>query len=478
MATPSKTMAETLSENAAEIPPPGQQMAPRSSQRQYNSSGARNSNYRRDSRGYNSYRGHSHRPREDGRTQDYYGGSNRRNDSYHTNRERRDVVNEERNNDGQETVTTDRAELKEEEDQKAQTSSITRTFRKVYDWKNHESKRYRDGAPRHRYTHDSQELSDRQSEEIRRLKEELSAVKLKQTETDQLLLERTAELSSAQTFLGNADRISLAEVGNMVELLNAEILQTAAFIADSLTYEAARHTREDQHEINGGFNEVGRLVGSDLPRILFERITEPKLDPVTAQITLQAGLVAACTLIIRQQDSQPVLHDTYNAIRESKGQTIAGRWRALAYEYMKPSEEGKQDKDMNWMLDILRNLLTSIGWSLRGPDAHVPTKYKEKLMGVVESALKLQVICRRDVTSADLMPNIISSNSPFDNTRMTYAYGEENDINTDERVICTVEMGLGCGKMVVSNKADEAREETSVILKPKVALTSTFTMKN
>jgi len=73
-----------------------------------------------------------------------------------------------------------------------------------------------------------------QSSQLQHTRTTLAQADADHATTRRLLVERTAELDGAQAFLNQADNVSGADVIAMVDALNAEILQNAAFMADSL----------------------------------------------------------------------------------------------------------------------------------------------------------------------------------------------------------------------------------------------------
>lgn len=154
---------------------------------------------------------------------------------------------------------------------------------------------------------------------------EIERVRTERDQLDQLLKERTAELSSAQTFLGKADSISVTEVSKMVELLNAEVLQASALVADSLSQrKMTKDDKADQALLNDALGAVKPFIGPRLQAMLLADIVDPdaRFDPTLAQIILQSGLINACALVIKgwnppDRESFSNLEKLYNAIRSS-----------------------------------------------------------------------------------------------------------------------------------------------------------------
>jgi len=164
-----------------------------------------------------------------------------------------------------------------------------------------------------------------QAAAIHELKAQLARAQVERDQLDQLLKERTAELSSAQAFLGKADSISVTEVSKMVELLNAEVQQVSAHIADSLTQrKGSKDDQADQAELKRALNEVKPYIGPRLQSLLLVDITDGQIrfDQTLSQIVLQAGLISACARVIKEWnppawESRSNVENIYNAIRSS-----------------------------------------------------------------------------------------------------------------------------------------------------------------
>jgi hypothetical protein len=121
------------------------------------------------------------------------------------------------------------------------------------------------------------------------LKDECLRSMNRQTEMSHLLETRTSELKGAQTFLTTADSHSGNEVIGMVERLNTEILQTAAFMADSFVVDyigESQFASEDMIEL---LEWAKCLFGSKMVWLL--RSSDHNEDPTLIQTALQAVMV-------------------------------------------------------------------------------------------------------------------------------------------------------------------------------------------
>jgi hypothetical protein len=136
-----------------------------------------------------------------------------------------------------------------------------------------------------------EESNRRQSEQLHVIKEELRRAEAQHAQTRHLLEERTMELKGAQRFLTQTDSLSGAEVISMAESLNAEILQAAAYMADSLEFSYRQITNVRAYEESC---ERGRgVLGRPIMQVLRSRRgqNEMDLDPTPVQIALQITMV-------------------------------------------------------------------------------------------------------------------------------------------------------------------------------------------
>ncbi|KAF8331237.1 hypothetical protein F5887DRAFT_833783, partial [Amanita rubescens] len=312
---------------------------------------------------------------------------------------------------------------------------------------------------------------------IDELKAQLARAQGERDQLDQLLKERTAELSSAQAFLGKADSISVTEVSKMIELLNAEVQQVSAHIADSLTQrKGSKDDQADQAELKRALNEVKPYIGPRLQSVLLLDITDKQIrfDQTLSQIVLQAGLINACARVIKEWnppawESRSNVENIYNSIRSSSGQAIAGRWRALARTYIEAGGENNiRVKSTEFLKLVLRDLLIAIGWAARGPHVPTPPQFEERIDIIAKKAIEVQQVIGKGITSADLCAHGIPSEEWFhpDSAIDAYEEGKEGP------VLCTLELGLQSEKIVAPGNAGTEQRENATILKPKVVLVS------
>ncbi|KIL60618.1 hypothetical protein M378DRAFT_26470 [Amanita muscaria Koide BX008] len=296
------------------------------------------------------------------------------------------------------------------------------------------------------------------SDEIKQVRDELRHVKTKYQQTNQLLQERSEELSTAQQFLGKADSMSPTEVLRLVETLNAEIAHQSNFIT---------------------FWGLRDLLGPWLYDNLWHRMKDPNLhyDDLLTQLTLQMGLTNACKSIINHWDP-PFWNDgeifdrVYGDMGRKVGQVVAGKWRALSSTHLGVDHNANKE----YLRGILLKLIIAVSGSVQSENS-LPPDLMTKVDDITRKTLDIHKHVRSSFTSMDLEVYSIPCGTPFDASQMEDADGPnaggkgkaEND-NRRDKVICTREMGLRCRKRVTSGKQGEVRDETGVILKSKVVL--------
>ena len=133
-------------------------------------------------------------------------------------------------------------------------------------------------------------------DQLTSLSTQLDGVKAEHQQTLQLLEAKMSALKGIQVFLTKEDVFSGADVIAMVDALNAEILQLAAFMADRLD--------DKQKDLNAAAEEVKaravRSLGEPLVHMLgnVPLQTNPDQDPMRLQIALQVSLIYSCNQII------------------------------------------------------------------------------------------------------------------------------------------------------------------------------------
>lgn len=145
-----------------------------------------------------------------------------------------------------------------------------------------------------RRSRDLEARLERQSEELRMTVNQLRQVEALRQQTLELLEAKASELRGAQVFMSKEDSLSGADIIGMVKSLNAEILQVAAFMADSLEDLGT----PQMGEVEATHAQSAVSLGKYILRALRSRQGGTEVDPMPVQIALQASLVNACKRIV------------------------------------------------------------------------------------------------------------------------------------------------------------------------------------
>jgi len=122
---------------------------------------------------------------------------------------------------------------------------------------------------------------------------------------------------------------------------------------------------------------------------------------------------------------------------------------------------------MTDMTDNLICILKTCGW--RGEDEKSPSanvkKIQKYLSSIEEAVAKLKAATMEGITSADVLPYVVASETSFEPLHMINAYPSRTE-SKGEPVLCTTDIGL---KSLVTKRV---RQE--ILLRPKVVLVSAF----
>src|ERR1700722_3888066 len=141
---------------------------------------------------------------------------------------------------------------------------------------------------RHQYRLQADQLQ-RLSVDLKAATEESRHLRLQLGQTLELLKTRTAELQGAQAFLTKADSLSCEDVRTMVQGLNTEVFQTAAFMADSFVFQRKEEGGEESAEMMEAFAQVNGIIGERMTHLL--RSLEHNDDPMLIQIAFQIAML-------------------------------------------------------------------------------------------------------------------------------------------------------------------------------------------
>ncbi|RDB20570.1 hypothetical protein Hypma_012274 [Hypsizygus marmoreus] len=313
----------------------------------------------------------------------------------------------------------------------------------------------------------------RQTSELQLIKGELRRVEAEYVVTRQLLDERTTELKAAHTFINQADSLSGADVISMVSSLNAEILQCAAFVADSSDF--SHGPTQTEANILQARENATQVLGEDIVDALFSQrpADAADFDPTRVQIALQVCMASYCSRVIQDWSvnggKSTWLAEVYSRLWDAETQPVAGRWRSMTRAYIK----GKQDSDnmLTRLVHALADIMVVAGCSLEDAYSNAfYARFQERLSMVVDLTIRLRTAIGENITSMDLLPYIFDPRTDFDPNLMADTYEDERDSDrshrVNEKVAGTTELGL------MRRTKGQAGFVDSVLLKPKIILYS------
>lgn len=171
-----------------------------------------------------------------------------------------------------------------------------------------------------------QSKNRRLEEEVRSLKEKFRSSEDKNSQTTTLLQSRTADLRAAEAFLTTANQYSGSDIINMVQILNAEIFQAAAYMAELLEDPSTVAAEEDRKRVlqkySRSLEEARPEVGESLFTYCAGRGTKIRSEPLPLQLALQSLFSRWCAVRINRFSSGDFNGDLlrlYQEIQKSGG---------------------------------------------------------------------------------------------------------------------------------------------------------------
>ncbi|EDR07864.1 uncharacterized protein LACBIDRAFT_298121 [Laccaria bicolor S238N-H82] len=329
----------------------------------------------------------------------------------------------------------------------------------------------------HRQGQSSEAKIRQQTADINALREQLRRAEANNSQTTQFLDVQTAELKGAQVLSSKADSFAEPDLIKMVESLNYEMFQGAAFMSEGLEFDeaAGRNAR-----LNAQTTERAEIL---LGSVMFSQLLAkpPTVDPLPLQLALQSVMILRCRQIIQSLcpmeygDHNDFLRKIYAGIQASEEQVVAGRWRAMTQALLRPSRSYA-----SYIAEDLVNVLIVCGkLSTSNSEYQVIIQDIKHRMSLLEkAALQLKVALKEGVTSVDIEPFYILTGARYDPTNMDDAYGDSRKESRNRRdgegIMCTTDMGL---RRVLTKRSVDGQVQSyyDVILKPKVVLASSLT---
>ncbi|KIL61941.1 hypothetical protein M378DRAFT_13152 [Amanita muscaria Koide BX008] len=256
------------------------------------------------------------------------------------------------------------------------------------------------------------------------------------------------------------------EVVMLLDILNSEVYQAAACIADLL------ETRSQLPMTSGpGGAEESRLtkvIGKGLTEVLKARTIEGAyFDPLIVQVAIQMCMNHCCAKIIRSWcpgmwNYSDFLSTLYTGIRATEDSATANKWRAVTHAQFRQNENTKTSMT-HFLIEHLMSLLTFIGL----PDSSkswVTELLEERCPIIVGPALHINNAIFEDAGSDRLDIVLVRPDELFDTFTMENSFGRNGE--TGEVVVATADLGF---RRIAGDYL-----AVSHLVKPKVVLSSAF----
>ncbi|KZP25911.1 hypothetical protein FIBSPDRAFT_733137 [Athelia psychrophila] len=314
-------------------------------------------------------------------------------------------------------------------------------------------------------------MTQDREEEAKTLRVEMASVRGQLEGALKLLDDRTRELKGARPFMTKTDSLSGAEAIGLVQALNADIFQLAAFMSDSFQA-ATTETPADEEAYR-------RMEGHFGDQLLGSLTSWPHADdPTVLQMALQCYLVQTSRKITSSwtfDETSPVLSKLYDQVRNSEDQAVAGRWRALSRSHLRHMTTGGRDT----LSGIREYICGGLGDILVGAKCQLSPlgvvevltgRFGDRIYAIIDAAFNINRILGEEITSGDFEIVTCQGGGTFDPTAMEDAASDVPLHDESGTVLCTTEMGLRRESWEV--KGGRRVKEITLLLKPKVALES------
>ncbi|KAL1673472.1 hypothetical protein EV122DRAFT_222582 [Schizophyllum commune] len=262
----------------------------------------------------------------------------------------------------------------------------------------------------------------------------------------QLLDARTAELASAQAFMGPADALSERDVANEVEALNEEIFQLSSLLAEGVQFVAP-----DERSASAQAS-VRKRIGGAICGMLTS-------DDEGARLTaLQLALQAIATRWVQQRVKNWSCID--------KEPAVARRWKVVTLKSTLASEKKGLNELSASLQDALITVFLASGCIPREAEkgAAMLQAFGESIDSVVRLFHQLRFDVNIGVTSSELRTVVPRPDSRYDGCTME---AEDADQKHEGG-------SVGCGLTLGLVRVSEGSEGHTLV-KPKVIHAASFT---
>ncbi|PFH47366.1 hypothetical protein AMATHDRAFT_6808 [Amanita thiersii Skay4041] len=298
---------------------------------------------------------------------------------------------------------------------------------------------------------DNEHLKSKHSKEVQYLRDELGTANHKQVELRKLVDMQASELSTAREFTFMVDNVAAADITRIVQELNAANFQAAMQFLSILPLEADDGSDVDHQFIDQLRDRATHAVGRRLIEIAAQ---SKETDESFLILAFQSVLAYICHSAITSwmygsHNEAGLLNATYERIRDSEQQAVAGRWRALTNKQI-TSLAGRRTNDAI-RRDIIWGLvgiLIAVGWEVNPQSARAAVVAElddavEEIMGVIS---RISKAIREDFISEDLQVVCAAGGATYDPSTMEVEEGGMPKKGPKDKyvpkVLATSELGL------------------------------------
>ncbi|KAF7300443.1 hypothetical protein HMN09_00928000 [Mycena chlorophos] len=295
----------------------------------------------------------------------------------------------------------------------------------------------------------------------------------------------STELSILRAQLPPPDRLTDQAVLVLVQALNTEIRDSAAFFADAFEFED-KTVPSPEGEVDYTTPEMAEIVerateilGADMVALL--RSTSHHADASLVRLAVQGGCVEYArwmsgSWFFEDPEDEQLLADIYARVRADAAlsQADAGRWRAVTHAHVQELIHDDTGPALGeYFVDALVNVLLAAGFRSSAAALHSLIsergEFQERIGALVRLARGLNRAIGAEVTGCELKALSAPPGGAFDAPTMVSVDHPEGEMpEEDDVVLCTCELGLARSDKVEGQGAWTRK----VLLKPRVMLVS------
>ncbi|CAK5266112.1 unnamed protein product [Mycena citricolor] len=286
------------------------------------------------------------------------------------------------------------------------------------------------------------------------------------------------ELRESKAVLAAArleDRLTDQAVLVLIQALNTEIEDTAAYLAQQFEFEpkspseseAGPAESEDMAEV---YERTTEILGPAMVEIL--RVSDHSDDQTIIRIAFQGGMIEysrwmSTSWFFEDPEDEQLLTDIYHRIRIGQDQATAGRWRALTLSHVQELIHGEPELG-EYFVDAFVNVLLTAGFASDPSTLHelISARFADRILRLVRLALGLNKAIGAEVTACELKTLSATPGVAFDPETMRDAIVKSR-AEPGETVLCTCELGL-----TRSDKTAAGGWTRRILLKPRVIMPS------